>query len=207
MDKALQKQQMRKEALAVRAELSQDVDFILRSTSLIAGQLLSVPEVGAILDQCNAGQACCFASYAPSKGEPNPNGFLDLLESRGRVRPNMAFPRVAGKGKLSMHFALLEDLLPGSFGIPEPGMDMPLVSAEDIAVMLVPGVAFDLQGNRLGYGKGYYDQLLAPLLKKQLKCPLLVGISFEETVFDQLPSESHDIKMDYIITPQKVLGV
>ncbi|MCL2437851.1 MAG: 5-formyltetrahydrofolate cyclo-ligase [Coriobacteriia bacterium] len=222
------KEGLRAQALAVRKELLQKDDFVLRSSSLIAGNFLSIPEVQnalrIALEQGQTNHQQCFASYAPSKGEPNPNGFLDTIESSGGVRPRMTFPRIAGKGKLSLHFALLEHLLPGSFGIPEPGADMPLVDLKDIAVMLVPGLAFDAQGNRLGYGKGYYDQLLAPLqqgLVPQLlsqqsdeapeglsvsKGPLLVGISYDETLFDQLPAEPHDVKMDYIVTPQQTIA-
>ena len=201
-----QKDALRAEALATRKKLSQDVDFILESASLIATNLLSVPEVHSTLLANNSTTPLpmpTFASYAPSKGEPNPNGFLDIIEQTGGVRPNMAFPRVSGKGSLSLHFALLEELLPGSFGIPEPDTDLPLVAIADIDVMLIPGVAFDVRGNRLGYGKGFYDRLLS----STAGLPLLVGISFDETLYDELPAETHDIKMDYIVTPVRIVKV
>lgn len=226
------KKGLRAKALAVRADLSQDVDFIAESTSSFAKGLLSIPEVRQALDYCSRGEKICFASYAPSKGEANPNAFLDLLESRGKQRPHMAFPRVAGKGRLSMHFAVLEKLLPGSFGIPEPEDDLPLASLKDISVILVPGLAFDTQGNRLGYGKGYYDYLLAPLQdlrssqespskakskeasasdnriaaeNRSCDLPLLIGICFEETLFKSVPAEEHDVQMDYVLTPRRAI--
>ena len=201
-DMQKQKDVLRTEALAARKKLAQDADFILESASLIAAKLLSIPEVRSVLLNKDSTPPL-FASYAPSLGEPNPSGFLDILEQSGGVRPNMAFPRVSGKAKLSLHFALLEELLPGSFGIPEPGADLPLVDVTDIDVMLVPGVAFDLLGNRLGYGKGFYDRLLS----SSVELPLLVGISFDETLYDELPAETHDIKMNYIITPTRIVKV
>jgi len=199
-----QKQDIREHSLAVREELSARVDFVLESSSGIAAQLLAIPEVQSILKATE--NPPLFASYAPSKGEPNPNGFLDDIESDGGVRPMMAFPRISGKGQLSMHFAVLEKLLPGSFGILEPGADLPLANPSDIDVMLVPGVAFDYKGNRLGYGKGYYDRLLSNSLQGQNSHrPLLVGVSFDETLYDELPTEAHDKGMDYIVTPTQTL--
>ena len=197
-----QKDVLRTEALAARKKLAQDADFILGSASLIATNLLSIPEVRSVLLGKDSTPPL-FASYAPSLGEPNPNGFLNILEQDGGVRPHMAFPRVSGKGKLSLHFALLEELLPGSFGIPEPDADLPLVDSADIDVMLVPGVAFDVCGNRLGYGKGFYDRLLS----SSVKLPLLVGVSFDETLYAELPSEIHDVKMNYVVTPTRVMKV
>ena len=222
-----QKSKVRKLALATRKKLTQDADFILESVSLIGANLLSVPEVDSILCSKVSGSqdgkaesttpslvdmalprsdsalpsSPIVTSYAPSKGEPDPNGFLDILESSGGVRPMMAFPRVSGKGSLSLHFALLDELLPGSFGIPEPEADLPLVNMADIDLILVPGVAFDRQGGRLGYGKGFYDRLLS----RSAKLPLLVGISFDETLYDKVPSEPHDIKMNYIVTPTQIV--
>ncbi|MCL2606470.1 MAG: hypothetical protein FWD93_04240, partial [Coriobacteriia bacterium] len=132
-----------------------------------------------------------------------------------------------GKGVLGMHFAMLEELAPGSFGIPEPNADFPIAQPKDIVVMLVPGVAFDRQGNRLGYGKGYYDRYLSAqyLSTQQVpkqhfsnqnltahspaipKRPVLIGISFDKTLYGQIPSEVHDIKMDYIVTPTEIINV
>jgi len=200
LSKTVDKQSIRENALCQRMQLSADVDFILESTSGIATQLLAIPEVQSALEATN--NPPLFASYAQALGEPNPNGFLDYLQKDGGVRPHMAFPRISGKGELSMHFAVLEKLLPGSFGIPEPGADLPLANMEDINVMLVPGVAFDRKGNRLGYGKGYYDRLLAHSSHK----PLLIGISFDETLYDEIPAEPHDVRMDYIVTPTQTLS-
>lgn len=212
MELAQAKQQLRALALDKRQELRLDVDFIMKSTSAIGEQLLSVPCVQKVLSAADAEQGepapPIFASYAPTKGEANPNGFLDLLEQAGRSRPRLAFPRICGKSKLALHFAVLDDLLPGSFGILEPSADLPLAQLFDIAVILVPGVAFDRRGNRLGYGKGFYDQFLLPLQQTAhtaAQRPILVGISFDETLFDEIPTGDHDIRMDYVATPRQII--
>ncbi|MCL2379247.1 MAG: 5-formyltetrahydrofolate cyclo-ligase [Coriobacteriia bacterium] len=201
---AASKQQLRSAAIDIRQVIRSDADFVLKSASAIGTQILNIPQVEKILAPNNDTQVPIFATYAPSQGEANPNGFLDILEKGGRVRPHLAFPRVAGKGRLMMHFAVLEDLLPGSFNIPEPGADLPIAKLEDIAVMLVPGVAFDRTGNRLGYGKGFYDRFLTSQSTSSRR-PLLVGISFDETLFDMIPADDHDIKVDYIVTPTQTI--
>lgn len=95
-----------------------------------------------------------------------------------------------------------EGLEKGYMGIPEPH-----VSAEhrrrlrDIELVVVPGVAFDPTGGRLGYGKGCYDRLLA----NTRDLPPLVGIAFEEQMVDEIPSEPHDLKLDIIITDKRTI--
>lgn len=67
--------------------------------------------------------------------------------------------------------------------------------------VLIPGLAFDIKGHRLGRGQGYYDKTLAHLPKK----PILVGLAMDEQIVDDVPIEKHDIIMDYIATPK--LGI
>ena len=67
------------------------------------------------------------------------------------------------------------------------------ISTDKIDLIIVPGVTFDKDGNRLGHGKGYYDRIL-----EKLKVPK-IGLAFEFQIVDKVPSESHDEKLDYII--------
>lgn len=85
----------------------------------------------------------------------------------------------------------------GSFHIEEPtGEDV--ADVEDIELMIVPAVAFDRKGNRLGRGKGFYDRLLATSRATK------IGVGYEFQLFDSIPSEPHDVAMDMVIT-QKTL--
>ncbi|NTU89440.1 MAG: 5-formyltetrahydrofolate cyclo-ligase [Actinobacteria bacterium] len=68
-------------------------------------------------------------------------------------------------------------------------------------IMLIPGVGFDRQKNRLGFGAGCYDRYLERIRKD---C-LCVGIAFDEQVVDELPSDPHDMKMDFILTPTQII--
>ena len=90
-----------------------------------------------------------------------------------------------------------------NFGIKEP-LPSPalLINKKDIDLIIVPGVCFDLENNRLGFGKGYYDKYLIDLPTKAMK----IGICFEKQIIKNalLPIEEHDIKMDYLFTENQV---
>lgn len=88
----------------------------------------------------------------------------------------------------------------GSFHIEEPTGD-DLANADEIELVVVPGVAFDRKGRRLGRGKGYYDRFLNE--SKATK----VGVGYEFQLVDEVPSEPHDISMDIILTPTSTIIV
>jgi len=92
---------------------------------------------------------------------------------------------------------LSEDLLSGQFGIREPNNSCPVVPLNRLDLILVPGVAFDLHGRRLGRGKGFYDQLLADV--RGTTC----GVAFDEQIVADIPMEPHDISLNCILTPTR----
>lgn len=88
----------------------------------------------------------------------------------------------------------------GSFHIEEPKGNN-VVDPSTIEVIIVPGVAYDRNGNRIGRGKGFYDRLLAET--KAVK----IGVGYGFQLFDEIPAESHDIRMDFIITPNHCIKI
>jgi len=87
-----------------------------------------------------------------------------------------------------------EDLIAGeNFGIPEPSGQL-FTDYAEIDLILVPGVAFDIDNNRMGRGKAYYDKLLSSLNAYKL------GVCFDFQLLDSVPTDEHDIKMDQIVT-------
>ncbi|CAN5527427.1 5-formyltetrahydrofolate cyclo-ligase [soil metagenome] len=91
-----------------------------------------------------------------------------------------------------------QDLEAGTWGIREPSPDLcPRAEPAALDFALVPGVAFDARGARLGYGGGYYDTLLAGSTKSR---PSLVAAAFELQVVDEVPLEEHDVRVDLIVT-------
>ncbi len=85
----------------------------------------------------------------------------------------------------------------GAFGVPEPEVKESFDKRE-IDLVIVPGVAFDKKGNRMGYGKGYYDRFL------EKTDAVKVGVCHSFQLVDFIPSEKHDIKMDLIVTEREV---
>ncbi|MBM3838127.1 MAG: 5-formyltetrahydrofolate cyclo-ligase [Verrucomicrobia bacterium] len=85
----------------------------------------------------------------------------------------------------------------GKFGIPEPPAEAPDLALNQLDLALVPGVAFDLSGRRIGRGYGYYDRLLASV--PAIKC----GVAFDQQITAELPVEPHDVRLDCILTPTR----
>jgi len=92
------------------------------------------------------------------------------------------------------------EFVKGAFGVLEPPPDSPLIPLNRLDLVLVPGLAFDRQGRRLGRGKGFYDRLLAEVTG--IKC----GVALDEQIVEDLPEEPHDIAMDFILTPTQWLA-
>lgn len=88
---------------------------------------------------------------------------------------------------------------PGRHGVPEVVNPTP-VAIEELAIVLVPGLAFTADGIRLGRGGGFYDRFLHRLTALGDARPVFVGVCFEEQVFGELPAEAHDVPMDAIIS-------
>jgi len=86
------------------------------------------------------------------------------------------------------------------FNIKEP-VGPPFTKLNEIEVIIVPGVAFDITGNRLGRGKGYYDRFLKKINS------LKIGVSFSFTIFNKIPATENDVKMDYIISENSIIKI
>ena len=111
---------------------------------------------------------------------------------------NVFLPVVKGDDLLIKKFTAEKSLVDGeSFAIPEPDDAAEEVSVDEIDFVVVPGVAFDLEGGRMGRGKGFYDRLLS---KATGKGPYKAGICFDFQIVDEVPREPHDIIMDKVVS-------
>ena len=138
--------------------------------------------------------------YAATEDEVETNLLLHRWIEAGR---KVILPRVAGDGIGVAEVDRLEDLAPGYRGIlePRPGSGR-VVAWEEVEVALVPGLAFDLQGNRLGRGGGHYDRALARMDPKALK----IGLAFDFQVVERLPAEARDMPVDLVVTETRMIG-
>ena len=92
-----------------------------------------------------------------------------------------------------------DNLKPGAYGILSATTTNP-IKLSTIDMIIIPGIGFDTTGGRIGHGKGYYDRLLT-----QTTQAYRVALAFEFQIIDQIPTESHDISMDLIITENRIL--
>jgi 5-formyltetrahydrofolate cyclo-ligase len=123
-----------------------------------------------------------------------------LLAEALSAGKRVALPRFVGENRTYEACQIQDpksDLQVGLYGIREPASRCARLSLSRLDLILVPGVAFDLQGRRLGRGKGYYDRLLKTL--GGTTC----GVAFDEQVVDALPVESHDVRLNCVLTPTR----
>ena len=119
---------------------------------------------------------------------------IPILEQALQDGKRVAVPKVYGD---TMRFIYLNDLSqvsPGCMGIPEPVADGP-VAEDQTALVLMPGLAFDAEGNRMGYGGGFYDKFLA----QELEHPT-VALCYSFQLVDHIPAEEYDIPVDLVLS-------
>jgi 5-formyltetrahydrofolate cyclo-ligase len=119
------------------------------------------------------------------------------LEAGKRV----ALPRVEGRLLGLYEIKSLAELVPGYMKIPEPSVltEDRKMTINDVDAVIIPGAAFDQTGNRIGYGGGFYDRLLAELQKS---VPIIAP-TYEEQVIDAVPADPHDKKVSIIVTDRR----
>ena len=147
------------------------------------------------LDFLKLGAGAVVSGFAAIRDEINPAPLMTWLHAEGF---RLALPVMQQKGKP----LLLRAWTPGdvmnvaAWGIAEPREDKPEVEPD---VVLVPLLAFDPWGHRLGYGGGFYDRTLAKIRKS--KPVVAVGLAYDEQKVDAVPVESYDERLDWVLTP------
>ena len=130
----------------------------------------------------------------------------ELLKNKKENKKNIIVPYVE-KNSLILQLSVLNnfnDLEPKTFGILEPKEDkIKKFDAKKVDLVLVPGIAFDKNGHRIGYGYGYYDRFLEKLNKNTTK----IGLCYDFQLIDKIPKEKHDIPMDIVVTEKRIIKV
>ena len=143
-------------------------------------------------------RAQVLALYAPIHHEVETSAVATAALAAGKT---LLYPAVAGSDLQFRRVHGLDELVPGRYGIPEPvGEDWDPQAAD---LIIVPGVAFDQSGRRIGYGKGYYDKSLHRLEGDGR----LVGFCYDFQLFEEIVGEPHDVTMDLIVTESRVVRV
>ena len=184
------KRSLRQQILARRRALSHDQ--WLTSSRIAQRRLIALEEFA---------QADCIALYAPVHNETDT---ADILEAAFAAGKRVLYPAVCGERMVFRQVEELQSLAEGSFGILEPcptGIDH---HADEPDLIVVPGVAFDPHGHRVGYGKGYYDRFL----QHPGRTAHLVGLCHDFQLIDgAISADEHDIRMELIVTDRRVVHI
>lgn len=135
-----------------------------------------------------------IASYVAREDEVQTAAILEGVLSRGK---SVVVPLVDPPSDRLLFFEIhsLRDLSPGRFGIPEPKRADRPIPLSETDVVLVPMVAWDVRGHRLGHGRGYFDRALA-----ERGPSLAIGLAFESQSVPRVPEEPSDVQMDMVVT-------
>jgi len=141
------------------------------------------------------------SGFMPLKTEINP---LPLMRSLAAQGARLALPAIDGRGKplIMRAFAFGDELASGQWGIREPKADTPDVAPD---VLLVPLLAFDRTGHRIGYGAGYYDMTIAGL--RAMKPVVAVGIAFAAQEIGEVPVTPRDARLDLVLTEREIIDL
>lgn len=184
MNMTKQKSELRKECLRRRQELGEDARA--EKSACIVRRVEEDPD-------WKAAKVVCV--YVWFKDEVQTDA---LIQSAWQDGKTVCVPRCGkdGEDKIVLHeIRSFDDLAPGAYGIREPIPDQTRIAAiSDVDAFIVPGVAFDLQGNRLGWGGGFYDWTLS-----RAKGAKKIALAFSCQIVDALPMEPQDIKMDKVV--------
>ena len=124
-----------------------------------------------------------------------------LLKETLAAGKTLVLPRCAEGHALDLCVVTsMDELVPGMYGILEP-KTVRKADENNIDVILVPGLAFDRNGGRMGFGKGYYDRLLES--SKAVK----IGLCYDFQILEKIPTESHDVPMNFVITEKEILEI
>jgi len=178
------KEEIRREIKLKRCSLQKDLKE--RLDSVLREKLRSVAEL-------QGAESILF--FFPVRGEPDIVPLLEECLSEGR---KVYLPSVNGEEIIPRSIESLSSLRKGNFGIPEPESGSE-GNPEDIDVILVPGLAFDRECYRLGWGKGFYDRLL------KRAGGFSLGIAYSFQVLKRLPRDHWDIPVDAVVTEKELI--
>lgn len=179
------KNKIRKRVLDARYTLPPDERRA--KSAEIEAKLFSLPEYRA---------ARLILFYASFQSEVETHRMIRRALAEGK---RVALPKVKGKELELIEIRCFDsDVAPGAWGIPEPEQGVPARLAE-IGLIVVPGAAFDEQGNRIGYGAGFYDKLL-PFYQGKT-----VALAYELQIVASAPADAHDVPMQKIVTEKRVI--
>lgn len=198
MDIRIEKREIREKMADIRSRIPAEE----RRQQSIAACRWAEQEV---IDPLRVSRGCRLTifSYLSFRDEPITQHLLRrCLEQGDRI----LVPRVESKQSMVLHeISGEEDLVRGTWGISEPNISTPIwpiTRYHEIDLVIVPGLAFDLQGGRIGFGAGYYDRFVEQLKthRDHHRHTWMASLAFKESIVSDIPMEDHDFRVDMLFT-------
>ena len=190
MRKNSNKKTIRQEILLKRDAISENIKK--EKDAAIRQRIIRLPEF------TDAKKILFYASF---RSEADTIEMIKISLSQGK---QAVLPKVDKENKKLKLYEIkdMNELAKGYMGILEPSVsEERLTGLDDIDLVIIPGAAFDVSGNRLGYGAGFYDRLLAGIKNKMP----VIAPAYEEQIVEHIPSEPHDVKVTKIVTDKRVI--
>ena len=187
----ISKYQIRQEILRIRNSLSEPE--IIHSSNIISRKVLSTKEFK---------NARSIGIYYPIRSEVKT---FEIIKHSLATKKTIGLPRIIDSKRIAF-FKIMEKsleeikLTKGKYGILENVISDFIL--EEMDLLIIPGIAFDLQGNRIGYGKGYYDRFLS-----SRKANYIIGLAFENQIIKKIPYTEYDIPVDLLFTEKRIIYV
>jgi 5-formyltetrahydrofolate cyclo-ligase len=159
-----------------------------------AQSLLIVERLQKLLEQLSPKKV---GLYLATPFEVNLDALIEWLHAQ---RAEVFLPHLDDQQTPFHQFISWESLESGPLDLRHPPIDSAAVAAASLDVIIVPGLAFDRSGNRLGHGGGWYDRIIAPP-RDQEKQQTIIGVCFAEQFLQSVPCELFDVRMDIVVTP------
>lgn len=185
------KSEIRKDILYKRNSLSEYE--IINNSKIISDRIISTKEYK---------NSESIGAYYPTGSEVKT---FDIIKHSIERKKEVGLPRVIDSTKIEF-FKIMEDsfekikFTKGKYGIFENATST--INMEKMDLLIIPGIAFDLQGNRLGYGKGYYDRFLS-----LRKVKYIIALAYETQIVNDIPNNENDIPVDVIITEKRIINI
>jgi 5-formyltetrahydrofolate cyclo-ligase len=176
------KEKIRKELLEKRNSLS--TYEILEKSNIILDKLYRLEEFS------KANRIACYISFG---SEVYTHGLIKEYSKK----KELLVPFIKNGEIFLARINSWEELESGAYGILQP--KDPKIESGDMDIIIIPGIAFDENGNRIGYGKGYFDRLLKKIPSKR------IAIAYDFQVLKNILNQEHDVRMDMIITEKRII--
>lgn len=131
----------------------------------------------------------------------------DIINRALKENKRIYVPRTDFKTRVmdAVEISSLDNLIESSYGILEPSENEPCINPNELDLIVVPGVAFDRNGGRMGYGAGFYDRYFSKIDKNNIERVTKLALAYDFQVIDEVPMGALDVPVDYLLTEKEFI--